>query len=439
MASLTSRDKLVQSEDDSSLTTKKENFRMWSEVDQYDESHVVRQSIVMRSLDMVTGKSRRKRRHSTVIHEFENDLFPANMEITNFHVEKLVEKIVNAEKIDVTHVHNLMKKLASNLRAAPNVTQISVPKEGRITVVGDIHGQLSDLVYILKRQGMPNENNLYLFNGDFVDRGLFGTEVFTILAAMKIANPSFVFLNRGNHESEKYNVIYGFEKEVVQKYSRKTFHHIVSCFNVLPLCAILNKEVFVVYGGLITHEKISMRHISHIHRNKEIPSQPGSTEEEIMQDLLWSDPSDNQGAEENSRGAGCLFGPDVTANFLKTNNFKTIVRSHELVDDGYDIMHDDQCYTLFSASNYCGDAGNDGAIMVFRGGIHWNHHPSEIHPYSAPRLDVEKGQTMAEIEEAERQKREEERSKRREIRIYKLVDKLADYILQYHEDLEFHF
>ena len=30
-------------------------------------------------------------------------------------------------------------------------------------------------------------------------------------------------------------------------------------------------------------------------------------------------------------------------------------------------------------------------------------------------------------------------SKRREIRIYKLVDKLADYILQYHEDLEFHF
>ena len=71
-------------------------------------------------------------------------------------------------------------------------------------------------------------------------------------------------------------------------------------------------------------------------------------------------------------------------------------------------MHDDQCYTLFSASNYCGDAGNDGAIMVFRGGIHWNHHPSEIHPYSAPRLDVEKGQTMAEIEEAERQKREQE-------------------------------
>ena len=197
-------------------------------------------------------------------------------------------------------------------------------------------------------------------------------------------------------------MIYGFEKEVVQKYSRKTFHHIVSCFNVLPLCAILNKEVFVVHGGLSRMKKFQCGTSVIFIVTWKYRLNLGSTEEQIMQDLLWSDPSDNQGVEENSRGAGALL-DQTLANFLKTNNFKTIVRSHELVDDGYDIMHDDQCYTLFSASNYCGDAGNDGAIMVFPWGIHWNHHPSEIHPYSAPRLDVEKGQTMAEIEEAERQ------------------------------------
>mgnify|MGYP002828712831 CR=1 FL=1 len=94
---------------------------------------------------------------------------------------------------------------------------------------------------------------------------------------------------------------------------------------------------------------------------------------------------------------------------MKLNNFKTIIRSHELVDDGYDIKHDDQCYTLFSASNYCGDAGNEGAIMIFKGGLHWNHHPNEIHPYMAPRLAIEKGKTMAEIEEAERQQLEKEK------------------------------
>ena len=42
-----------------------------------------------------------------------------------------------------------------------------------------------------------------------------------ILAALKIANPAFVYLNRGNHESEKYNVIYGFEREVVEKYDKR--------------------------------------------------------------------------------------------------------------------------------------------------------------------------------------------------------------------------
>jgi diadenosine tetraphosphatase ApaH/serine/threonine PP2A family protein phosphatase/Ca2+-binding EF-hand superfamily protein len=425
--------------DDGNLTSKKENFRMWSEVDQYDESHVINQSIVMRSLDMVTGRSRRRRRQSTIIREYENDLFPADMKITNKHVENLVENIVSGNKIDITNVQNLMKTFTNILRTKPNVTQITVPKEGRITVVGDTHGQLSDLVYILKRQGMPNKDNMYLFNGDFVDRGLFGTEVFTILAALKIANPEFVFLNRGNHESEKYNVIYGFEKEVVDKYDKRTFHFIETCFNVLPLCAVLNKEVFIVHGGLSRNRKITLRHINHIHRNIEIPSKPRSTEEQIMQDLLWSDPMDEFGVQPNSRGAGCLFGPNITANFLKLNKFKTIIRSHELVDDGYDIKHDDQCYTLFSASNYCGDAGNEGAIMIFKGGIHWNHHPSEIHPYMAPRLDVEKGKTMAEIEEAERQQLEVERNKRREARIYKLTDKLAEYILRFHEDLEFHF
>ncbi len=66
----------------------------------------------------------------------------------------LVEEIVNGKKIDIVHVQNLMKSLTALLRTKPNVTEITVPKDGRITVVGDTHGQLSDLVYILTRQGI---------------------------------------------------------------------------------------------------------------------------------------------------------------------------------------------------------------------------------------------------------------------------------------------
>ena len=31
------------------------------------------------------------------------------------------------------------------------------------------------------------------------------------------------------------------------------------------------------------------------------------------------------------------FGPDVTANFLKTNGLKMVVRSHEMKERGYEV------------------------------------------------------------------------------------------------------
>jgi hypothetical protein len=82
--------------------------------------------------------------------------------------------------------------------------------------------------------------------------------------------------------------------------------------------------------------------------------------------MLWSDPCPENGRKSSPRGAGLLFGPDVTKEFLSLNKLNLLVRSHECMEAGYKSHHSNSCITIFSASNYCGTVGNDGAILIFQ-------------------------------------------------------------------------
>ena len=73
----------------------------------------------------------------------------------------------------------------------------------------------------------------------------------------------------------------------------------------------------------------------------------------LMCDLLWADPKMMPGRAPSKRGVSCMFGPDVTQRFLDDNGLKLLVRSHEVKPDGYEVMHDGRCITVFSAPNYC--------------------------------------------------------------------------------------
>lgn len=72
-----------------------------------------------------------------------------------------------------------------------------------------------------------------------------------------------------------------------------------------------------------------------------------------MCDLLWSDPDDIEGWGLSPRGAGYLFGRDVTQNFNEHNRISLICRAHQLVMEGYKLMFDEQLVTVWSAPNYC--------------------------------------------------------------------------------------
>ena len=68
----------------------------------------------------------------------------------------------------------------------------------------------------------------------------------------------------------------------------------------------------------------------------------------------------------SKRGTGTQFGPDVTENFLETNGLELLIRSHEVKENGYEVMHDGKCITIFSAPNYCDQIGNKGAFITLK-------------------------------------------------------------------------
>ena len=80
-------------------------------------------------------------------------------------------------------------------------------------------GQYFDLMELFRLNGLPTEKHHYLFNGDFVDRGSWSTEIALLLYAYKWLRPKAMLLNRGNHETDDMNRVYGFEGECKAKYN----------------------------------------------------------------------------------------------------------------------------------------------------------------------------------------------------------------------------
>lgn len=178
---------------------------------------------------------------------------------------------------------------------------------------GDVHGQYYDLMNIFKINGNPSEENPYLFNGDFIDRGSFSVEVIMLMLAWKVCFPQHFFMSRGNHEAKQLNKMYGFEGEVKAKYDVKTYDLFSQLFCHLPLGHVINRKVMVCHGGLYSKDGIKLRQIADVHRKRE----PG--DEGIMVETLWSDPCDMNGRHPSKRGVGVMFGPDVAARFLDDN------------------------------------------------------------------------------------------------------------------------
>ncbi|WFC93634.1 protein-serine/threonine phosphatase [Malassezia brasiliensis] len=234
----------------------------------------------------------------------------------------------------------------------PTLIELSPP----VKIVGDTHGQYQDVLRLFDMCGFPPASN-YLFLGDYVDRGKQSLETILLLLCYKIKYPENFFLLRGNHECANVTRVYGFYDECKRRLNIRIWKTFIDVFNTLPIAAIVASKIFCVHGGL-SPSLSNMDDIRRIERPTGVPDYG------LLNDLLWSDPSDTAlDWEDNERGVSYCFGKVVIQQFLAQYDFDLICRAHMVVEDGYEFWNERTLVTVFSAPNYCGEFDNFGAVM----------------------------------------------------------------------------
>jgi serine/threonine-protein phosphatase PP1 catalytic subunit len=232
----------------------------------------------------------------------------------------------------------------------PMLLELCVP----LNICGDLHGQFGELCKIFQIGGHPNAER-YLFLGDYVDRGDKQLETICLMFAYKIAFPQTFHMLRGNHECREVCSQYGFLDECMRVFSANIFELFISCFDVMPVAAIVERKMFCVHGG-ISPELTSMDQIKNLPRPSTIP------ESGLLCDLVWSDPDimTHTWAYNSSRGTSVRFGVKNVVEFLRRFSLDIIVRAHEVVPEGYQFFAGLGLLTLFSSTNF----GTNHAVFI---------------------------------------------------------------------------
>ncbi|CAL6075092.1 Serine/threonine-protein_phosphatase [Hexamita inflata] len=256
-------------------------------------------------------------RHSKQVSEF-------NLELTKENFIEQFKRLIDHQIPSLAQFLTILKQATALLKQRPNVVQIVPKPNQKIVVVGDLHGNFESLIRLfvgdekseIEPIGFPSNDLIYVFNGDFTDRGGSGYQIIFSLCFMLLFSDS-VYLNRGNHESlslgasTTFSSGHSFIYEMNEKFpeQREFYSPLLDFFSSLPLATQI-QDVLVVHGGTPSTQ-YSINQLNTVNRFVQDLEPIPSTPENAFHEFLWS-------YNRNSK----------TASFLMQNKLQTLVVGH---------------------------------------------------------------------------------------------------------------
>jgi diadenosine tetraphosphatase ApaH/serine/threonine PP2A family protein phosphatase len=213
---------------------------------------------------------------------------------------------------------------------------------------------MKSLVHILDDSKFLKKANrgrdvLLVFLGDYGDRGAHSAEVYYVVLKLKEMFPEKVILMRGNHEGPPDLVAspHDLPAQMRNRFKEKgseAYQQLKELFEHLYICVIIQEQLVLLHGGAPS-QATTINDIAYAHE-----MHPWKLH---LEEILWNDPWKGiKGTIASPRGAGRLFGADVTNKLLKMLNVKAIVRGHQSCPEGYRTIHGGQVITLFSRKGH---------------------------------------------------------------------------------------
>lgn len=127
--------------------------------------------------------------------------------------------------------------------------------EGALMVVGDLNGNLHNLIQIFNDFGLPPKIR-YVFLGNYIDYGEFSLEVATMLMALNLLYPDSVYLLKGLNESVSSYLFRGLQADIEAVYFRKSLYDkFLNAFSNFPSAALINNTYLCCQPRLIINKQ----------------------------------------------------------------------------------------------------------------------------------------------------------------------------------------